>query len=159
MTGVGVGTWYYLDSPGRAAQHAAIQTKEEKAQVYKREQELHSLALVSYVFPTQNGRRTSSVPVMIKLSVAGSEGLKAVCSRMPHVKEAVLRTLTPRGGTSGGEGGRLDLASFEPSLRRAINEAAQVRAVQSLNAVMMNNGAGGTGVLATEQKCDAALKR
>ena len=49
--------------------------------------------------------------------------------------------------------GRLDLATYEPHLRRAINEAVTINAVGSLSAVPINAAAGGRGARGTREKC------
>jgi flagellar basal body-associated protein FliL len=156
MTGVGAGAWYYTGIDQRAKVHAEAVSKTAEAERFRREEEPHRLTLVSHVSPTVNGRRMSSVPVMVKLVVLGSNGLKAVCARMPHVKEAVLRTFS-RGGASDGSG-RIDLAGYESSLRQAIDQTVPGKSIKSLNAFMLNTAGVGVGMRATAQKCENAFK-
>ncbi len=155
--GIGAGAWYYSGAEQRAKDHAAIEAKASKLARYKREEEPHRLTVVGHVFPLIHGRRNSSVPVMVKLVVSGSKGLKAVCRRMPYVKEAVVRTLSPSGAAATDSAGRLDLARYEPRLQRAINAAVAANAVKSLHAVMLAAG-GGVGSRMTSKMCQEALK-
>ena len=149
LTGVGVGAWYYTGIDQRATAQAEVVAKAAEAERFRREEEPHRLTLLSHVFPTVNGRRMSSVPVMVKLVVSGSNGLKAVCARMPHVKEAVLLTFS-RGGRGASDGsGRINLAGYESSLRRAIDQAVPGKSIKSLNAFMLNTAGAGMGMRAT----------
>ncbi len=158
LAGVGVGAWYYTGSDQRAKAQAEAAARATEAERFRREEEPHRLTLVSHVFPIVNGRRMSSVPVMVKLVVSGSNGLKAVCARMPHVKEAVLRTFSLSGPTATDGSGRIDLAGYESRLRQAINQAVPTKSIKSLNAVMLNSAGAGMGMRATAEMCENAFK-
>jgi len=154
VAGTSAGGWYYIDSDSRTRSEPAAKEKAAKVARHKREVEPHRLTVIGYVFPLVNGQRTNSIPVMIKLEVSGSDGLRAVCGRLPHVKEAVLRTLSSGGGMATDGAGRLDLAKIEPHLRQAINRATQGNIVKSLHAVMLSSGGGQKG---SREECRAAL--
>ncbi len=156
LAGTSVGGWYYIDSSHRAQSQPVAETKAAKLARYRLEEEPHRLTLVSHVFPRMNGRRSSSVPVMVKLVVSGTKGLRAVCARLPHIKEAVLGTLSTSGNMPTDERGRLDLARMEPRLRQAINKVIKGNSVKSLHATMVSAGRvmGGAQV-----ECRAALKQ
>lgn len=158
LTAVSVGTWYYSGGEQRAAEQAIAVAKAAEVEQYKRDKEPHRLVLIGYVYPVVKGRQSNSVPVMVKMVVEGSKRLKALCGRMPHVKEAVLRTFSPNGIAAVDESGRLDLAKYEPYLQRAINEAVTVNAVGSLSAVPLNAAAGGLGPRGTLAKCREVLR-
>lgn len=156
LAGTSIGGWYYIDSSRRARSQPVAETEAAKLARYRLEEEPHRLTLVSHVLPRMNGRRSSSVPVMVKLVVSGTNGLRAVCARLPHIKEAVLSTLSTSGNMVTDEGGRLNLARMEPQLRQAINRVIQGNPVKSLHAVMISAGRvmGGAQV-----ECRAALKQ
>lgn len=154
LAGTSIGGWYYIDSASRARPPSA---DKDKAAVYKSEVEPHRLTVIGYAYPTVNGRRAASVPVMIKLVILGSNGLRAVCGRLPHVKEAVLRTLSPGSGVATDSAGRLDLAKIEPRLRQAINKVTQGNSVKSVNAVMLSSGGGRMTMGGAQAECKDAL--
>lgn len=161
LTGVGVGAWYYTggnQSDQRAKAQAEASARAAEAERFRREEEPHRLTLLSHAFPTVNGRRTSSVPVMVKLVVSGSNGLKAVCARLPHVREAVLRAFSHRGPAASDGSGRIDLAAYESGLRQAINQTVPAKFVKSLDAVMLNSAGSGMATRATAEMCENAFK-
>lgn len=158
LTGVGVGAWYYTGIDQRATAQAAAAAKAAEAERFRREEEPYRLTLVSHVSPIVNGRRMSSVPVMVKLVVLGSNGLKAVCARLPHVKEAVLLAFSRGGPSAGGGSGRIDLAGYESSLRQAIDQIVPAKSIKSLNAFMLNTAGVGMGMRATAEMCENAFK-
>ncbi len=156
VAGTSIGSWYYVDSSSRARSQPVAETKAAKLARYRLEEEPHRLTLVSHVFPIMNGRRSSSVPVMVKLVLSGTKGLRAVCARLPHIKEAVLSALSPSSNMATDGGRRLDLARMERQLRQAINKVIQENSVKSLHAVMISAG----GVMGGAQaECKAALKQ
>lgn len=156
LAGTSIGGWYYVDGLSRARPQPVAEAKAAKLARYRLEEEPHRLTLVSHVLPRMNGRRSSSVPVMVKLVVSGTNGLRAVCARLPHIKEAVLSALSTSANMVTDEGGRLNLARMEPQLRQAINRVMQGNPVKSLHAVMISAG----GVMGGAQaECRAALKQ
>ncbi len=156
LAGTSIGGWYYIDSSSRARSQPVAESEAAKLARYRLEEEPHRLTLVSHVFARTNGQRSSSVPVMVKLVVSGTKGLRAVCARLPHIKEAMLSTLSSSSNMATDEGGRLDLARMEPQLQQAINRVIQGNSVKSLHAMMVSAGRvmGGAQV-----ECRAALKQ
>lgn len=155
-SGVAVGIWYYSGSEERAKVYAELLAKAAKMERYKLEEKPYRLTVVSYVY-SRSGGGARSIPVMVKMVVTGSKRLRTVCARMPHVKEAVLRTLTPAGASLGKGGGRLDLAGFETHLRQEINKVTAANTVKSLHAVMLASG-GASGSNSTRRLCADAFK-
>ncbi len=155
LAGTSIGGFYYIDSESRTRSEPDAAGEAAKLAHYKREVEPHRLTVVAHVYRAMKGRRATSVPVMIKLVISGRKALRAVCGRLPHVKEAVLRALAPGGGTTTDASGRLDLAKMEPRLRQAISRATQGASIKSLHAVM----AGGSMRMGSAREtCRAALK-
>ncbi len=157
VAGVSIGTWYFFGSEAQLVAQAAA-AKAAKEARYKREEEPYRLTVLSHVISSVNGRPASSIPVMIKMVVLGSRGLMTVCGRMPHVREAVLRTLSPKGAAITDASGRLDLAMFEPRLHNAVKAAISADVVKSVNAVMLGSANGTTGANVTKELCQEALK-
>ena len=155
VAGISVGGWFYIDSESRAQPKSAAMTKAAKVKHYNREVKPYRLNVMGYTNPVVNGRRMNSVPIMVKLTIAGSKGLRAVCSRLPHVKEAVLRTLSSDSGTATDSSGRLNLAGIEPQLRQEINKTTKGNPVNNLSAVMLSSGGGQIGN--AREECQAAL--
>lgn len=157
LAGASIGGWHYMENQRRSPSQPVAMDEAAKRTHYLREVRPHRLTVMGYANPIVNGRRSGSVPVMIKLVVSGWNGLKTVCGRLPHVKEAVLRILSPGGEAATDSAGRLDLAKIEPLLRQAINKAIQRDSVQSVTAVMLSSGGGQMTMGGAQGECKDAL--
>jgi flagellar basal body-associated protein FliL len=157
---IGIGSWSFAEfgNRGPSAEELAAAARLTEADRWRREEEPHNLTLTTFAVPLLNGKRLPSVPVMIRLQVAGTNGLEALCRGIPRVREATLRVFSPQGIEIRDKNSGIELAPYESFLLKEINRILAGPHVRRVKATQLHPSVAGARSQETSAKCRAALE-